>query len=68
MICEVLHDDGSPARFPYLELFAEEHRIAMISVAQVADHRVAVDDIGSSTRPLLLLTGRPCARLRAGMQ
>ena len=41
VICEVLHDDGSPARFPYLELFAEEHRIAMISVAQVADHRVA---------------------------
>ena len=22
VICEVLHDDGSPARFPYLELFA----------------------------------------------
>ena len=40
VICEVLHDDGSPARFPYLELFAQEHRIAMISVAQVADHRL----------------------------
>jgi len=54
VICEVLHDDGSPARFPYLELFAEEHRIAMISVAQVADHRVATGDLASSTRPLLL--------------
>jgi 3,4-dihydroxy 2-butanone 4-phosphate synthase/GTP cyclohydrolase II len=54
VICEVLHDDGSPARFPYLELFAEEHRIAMISVAQVADHRVEHEDVGSSTRPLLL--------------
>ena len=54
VICEVLHDDGSPARFPYLELFAEEHRIAMISVAQVADHRVAAGDLSSSTRPLLL--------------
>jgi len=54
VICEVLHDDGSPARFPYLELFAEEHRIAMISVAQVADHRVAAGDLASSTRPLLL--------------
>ena len=54
VICEVLHDDGSPARFPYLELFAEEHRIAMISVAQVADHRLAIDDIESSPRPLLL--------------
>jgi len=54
VICEVLHDDGSPARFPYLELFAEEHRIAMTSVAQVADYRLAIGDIESSPRPLLL--------------
>jgi 3,4-dihydroxy 2-butanone 4-phosphate synthase/GTP cyclohydrolase II len=39
VICEVLHDDGSPARLPFLQLFAEEHRIAMISVDQVAAHR-----------------------------
>ena len=39
VICEVLHDDGSPARVPYLEMFAEEHRIAMVSVAQVVEHR-----------------------------
>lgn len=54
VICEVLHDDGSPARFPYLELFAQEHRIAMISVAQVAEHRLEIEDVGASTRPLLL--------------
>ena len=41
VICEVLHDDGSPARLPYLELFAQEHRIAMVSVEQVVEHRVA---------------------------
>ncbi len=39
VICEVLHDDGSPARLPYLELFAQEHRIAMLSVAQLAQYR-----------------------------
>jgi 3,4-dihydroxy 2-butanone 4-phosphate synthase/GTP cyclohydrolase II len=39
VICEVLHDDGSPARVPYLELFAQEHRIAVISVEQLAEHR-----------------------------
>ena len=39
VICEVLHDDGSPARIPYLELFAQEHRIAVISVEQLAAHR-----------------------------
>ena len=38
--CEVLHDDGSPARLPYLELFAQEHRIAMISVEQIAEYRL----------------------------
>ncbi|MGO9874468.1 MAG: 3,4-dihydroxy-2-butanone-4-phosphate synthase [Acidimicrobiia bacterium] len=54
VICEVLHDDGSPARIPYLELFAQEHRIAMISVGQVADYRLAIEDVGSSSRPLLL--------------
>ena len=55
VICEVLHDDGSPARFPYLELFAQEHRIAMISVAQVAEHRArASTTSASSARPLLL--------------
>jgi 3,4-dihydroxy 2-butanone 4-phosphate synthase / GTP cyclohydrolase II len=41
VICEVLGDDGSPARLPYLELFALEHRVAMVSVDQVAKHRRA---------------------------
>ena len=70
VICEVLHDDGSPARLPYLELFAEEHRIAMISVAQVADHRLAAE--GSSredTRgpgiPVLLWSTPPRGRARS---
>jgi 3,4-dihydroxy-2-butanone 4-phosphate synthase len=38
VICEVLHDDGSPARLPYLGLFCQEHRIPMISVEQVVDY------------------------------
>ena len=55
VICEVLHDDGSPARFPYLEMFAQEHRIAMISVDQLAEYRSAgVERVGASGRPLLL--------------
>jgi 3,4-dihydroxy 2-butanone 4-phosphate synthase/GTP cyclohydrolase II len=54
VICEVLHDDGSPARLPYLELFAQEHRIAMISVAQLVEHRAGAERVGAATRPLLL--------------
>jgi 3,4-dihydroxy 2-butanone 4-phosphate synthase / GTP cyclohydrolase II len=56
VICEVLHDDGSPARLAYLELFAEEHRIAMVSVGQLADFRSAGRErVGATAgRPLLL--------------
>jgi 3,4-dihydroxy 2-butanone 4-phosphate synthase/GTP cyclohydrolase II len=54
VICEVLQDDGSPGRFPFLELFAAEHRIAMISVDQVAEHRLAAADAERATAPLLL--------------
>jgi len=58
VICEVLHDDGSPARLPFLELFAQEHRIAMISVAQLAEHRASLaadDPETASARSTLLL-------------
>ncbi len=55
VICEVLHDDGSPARFPYLEMFAQEHRIAMISVAQLVDYREQLDHSTSARVPRTLL-------------
>jgi hypothetical protein len=45
---------GSPARYPYLELFAEEHRVAMISVEQVAVYREQFEHAGAASRPLLL--------------
>src|SRR6267378_5681633 len=54
VICEVLHDDGSPARLPYLEMFAEEHRIAMVSVAQVVEYREDAGATVSARRTLLL--------------
>ncbi|MGZ4677330.1 MAG: 3,4-dihydroxy-2-butanone-4-phosphate synthase [Acidimicrobiia bacterium] len=55
VICEVLHDDGSPARMPFLELFAEEHRIAMITVAQIVEHRERIGDAAAAGRAPLLL-------------
>jgi 3,4-dihydroxy 2-butanone 4-phosphate synthase / GTP cyclohydrolase II len=39
VICEVLASDGSPARVPDLTTFAEEHRISMVTVDQVAEQR-----------------------------
>ncbi len=52
VICEVLHDDGSPARLPYLQMFAEEHRIVLVSVDQVVEYRSAL--ARSEELPLLL--------------
>jgi 3,4-dihydroxy 2-butanone 4-phosphate synthase/GTP cyclohydrolase II len=56
VICEVLCEDGSPARYPYLDRFASDHRIAMVSVDQVVEHRLAHDDTASHglVAPLLL--------------
>jgi 3,4-dihydroxy 2-butanone 4-phosphate synthase/GTP cyclohydrolase II len=56
VICEVLCEDGSPARYPYLHQFATDHRIAMVSVDQVVEHRLAHDDSESHglVAPLLL--------------
>ena len=38
MICEVINDDGSMARLPDLEKFAEKHCLKMTSVDAVARH------------------------------
>ena len=56
VICEVLCEDGSPARFPYLRQFAADHRIAMVAVDQLVEHRLAHDDTASHglVAPLLL--------------
>jgi 3,4-dihydroxy 2-butanone 4-phosphate synthase/GTP cyclohydrolase II len=55
VICEVLAEDGAPARFPCLEQFATDHRIAMVSVDQLVEHRLAHDDTASHlVAPLLL--------------
>ncbi len=55
VICEVLDQDGSPARFPALEQFASDHRIAMISVDQIAEHRKATGDTSDARTPATLL-------------
>lgn len=39
VICEIMSEDGSMARMPELERFSQEHRIKIISVAQLIDYR-----------------------------
>lgn len=40
VICEILNQDGSMARRPQLELYAQEHGLKFITVAQLVAHRL----------------------------
>jgi len=43
VLCEILNEDGSSARRPQLEAFAEEHGITFITVAQLVAHRLKTE-------------------------
>ena len=39
VLAEVVNDDGTMARLPQLRAFADEHGLALISIAQLIDYR-----------------------------
>jgi 3,4-dihydroxy 2-butanone 4-phosphate synthase/GTP cyclohydrolase II len=43
VICEILNEDGTSARRPHLEAFAQEHGITFITVAQLVAHRLKTE-------------------------
>ena len=40
VICEIMNDDGTMARMPQLEIFAQKHGLKIISVADLVRYRV----------------------------
>jgi 3,4-dihydroxy 2-butanone 4-phosphate synthase/GTP cyclohydrolase II len=40
VLCEIMNDDGTMARMPELELFAHEHRLSIVSVADLVEYRL----------------------------
>jgi 3,4-dihydroxy 2-butanone 4-phosphate synthase / GTP cyclohydrolase II len=40
VICEILAEDGTAAKRPQLELFARQHGLTMVTVAQLVAHRL----------------------------
>ncbi len=40
IICEIMNDDGSMARMPDLEIFAKEHGLRIVSVADIIRYRM----------------------------
>ncbi|QYO67304.1 3,4-dihydroxy-2-butanone-4-phosphate synthase [Leptolyngbya sp. 7M] len=41
VICEIMNDDGTMARMPELEAFAERHKLKIVSVADIVRYRVS---------------------------
>ena len=40
VVCEILNEDGTTAKRPQLEVFAQEHDITFVTVAQLVAHRL----------------------------
>jgi 3,4-dihydroxy 2-butanone 4-phosphate synthase/GTP cyclohydrolase II len=40
VICEVMKDDGTMARMPDLEMFAEEHGLKIVTIADIIEYRM----------------------------
>lgn len=45
VICEILSPDGSMARLPELERFCAEHRLTLVSVADLVAHRLGTEQL-----------------------
>jgi len=44
VICEIVNDDGTMARVPDLVRFCKKHKLAMITVSELARYRMDLDD------------------------
>ena len=47
VVCEIMNEDGTMARMPELEIFAENHGLKIISVADLVRHRIQKESLVS---------------------
>ena len=45
VICEVMNDDGTMARLPDLEIFAEKHKLKLVTIADLIQYRLKYDSL-----------------------
>jgi len=45
VICEIMNPDGSMARIPELKLFCDEHKLVMVSVADLVRYRMRTETL-----------------------
>lgn len=48
VICEIMNPDGTMARRPELEKFAEQHGLRIVTIAELVDYRLAHDSLVES--------------------
>ena len=60
VICEIMNDDGTMARLPECELFAERHGLRILSIADLIAYRLQTERLVTrkATEPLVLGSGR----------
>ena len=45
VICEIMNDDGTMARMPDLQRFAEVHGLLLLSIADIIEHRLQTESL-----------------------
>ncbi|MDY6857001.1 MAG: bifunctional 3,4-dihydroxy-2-butanone-4-phosphate synthase/GTP cyclohydrolase II [Thermodesulfobacteriota bacterium] len=45
VICEIMKDDGTMARMPDLEIYAEKHRLKIVTIADLIEYRLQTESL-----------------------
>jgi 3,4-dihydroxy 2-butanone 4-phosphate synthase/GTP cyclohydrolase II len=63
VICEIMNDDGTMARMPDLEKFAQKHDLLIVAVADLIQYRLQTESLVARVRELdVHLDGSPSGR------
>ena len=57
VICEIMGDDGEMSRRPALEIFAKQHQLPILTIAELIKHRlqteILIDEVAKSELPTI---------------
>ena len=62
LLAEVVHDDGTVMRLPALQVFAKEHALRMVSIAQIIEYRQRREKLVTRVREFPIRTPLGSAR------
>lgn len=65
VICEIMNDDGTMARMPDLEVFGAQHKLPIVSIADLIQYRLRMDRLVRRVRETTLRFDQTGTRWRA---